>query len=114
MPAREPVSERACMPWSWIAMASSAALIRSPAVSSMSSSRGGGSGETLERQAHEIVGGVAHRRDHHDDVVAQLFRRDNALGTRLDAVRRRPLMSPRTSALRGPQRLLFHAASLMV
>ena len=46
MPACEPVSERACMPWSWIAIASSAALIRSPAVSSMSSSRGGGSGET--------------------------------------------------------------------
>ena len=46
MPACEPVSERACSPWSAIAMASSAALIRSPAVSSMSSSRGGGCGET--------------------------------------------------------------------
>ncbi len=51
MPACEPVSERACIPWSWMAMASSAALIRSPAVSSMSSSRGGGSGETCSARS---------------------------------------------------------------
>jgi hypothetical protein len=51
MPACDPVSDRACMPWSWMAMASSAALIRSPAVSSMSSSRGGGSGETWRRRS---------------------------------------------------------------
>ena len=51
MPACEPVSERACMPWSAMAIASSAALIRSPAVSSMSSSRGGGSGETCRARS---------------------------------------------------------------
>ena len=51
MPACDPVSDRACRPWSWIAMASSAALIRSPAVSSMSSSRGGGSGETCRARS---------------------------------------------------------------
>ena len=51
MPACEPVSDRACMPWSWMAMASRAALIRSPAVSSMSSSRGGGSGETCSARS---------------------------------------------------------------
>ena len=56
MPACEPVSDRACRPWSWMAMASRAALIRSPAVSSMSSSRGGGSGET--RRASSINSSV--------------------------------------------------------
>ena len=45
-PACEPVNERASTPSAWIAIASSAMLIRSPAVSSMSSSRAGGSGET--------------------------------------------------------------------
>src|SRR6476619_3817639 len=44
------------MPWSWMAMASSAALIRSPAVNSMSSSRGGGSGDT--RRARSISSSV--------------------------------------------------------
>ena len=45
-PAWEPVNERAVQPRSAIAMATSAIEIRSPAVSSMSSSRAGGSGET--------------------------------------------------------------------
>ena len=45
-PACEPVYERASYPRLWIAMASSAIEIRSPAVSSMSSSRPGGSGLT--------------------------------------------------------------------
>ena len=45
-PACEPVNERAVQPRSAIAMATSAIEIRSPAVSSMSSSRAGGSGET--------------------------------------------------------------------
>ena len=45
-PACEPVKERASKPRSLMAMASRAALIRSPAVSSMSSSRGRGFGET--------------------------------------------------------------------
>ncbi len=45
-PAWLPVNERADSPSDWIAMASSAIEMRSPAVSSMSSSRPGGSGDT--------------------------------------------------------------------
>ena len=45
-PACDPVNERASRPRLAIAMASSAIEIRSPAVSSMSSSRAGGSGLT--------------------------------------------------------------------
>ena len=45
-PACEPVNERASWPRVPIAIASSAIQMRSPAVSSMSSSRPGGSGET--------------------------------------------------------------------
>ena len=41
-PACEPVNERASWPRSWIAIASTAMEMRSPAVSSMSSSRAGG------------------------------------------------------------------------
>ncbi len=43
-PACEPVYDRASYPRLWMAMASSAMEIRSPEVSSMSSSRPGGSG----------------------------------------------------------------------
>ncbi len=50
-PACEPVNERALWP-SWaIAIASSAIEMRSPAVSSMSSSRGGGSGVTCSARS---------------------------------------------------------------
>ncbi len=45
-PAWLPVNDRALAPRFWIAMASSAIEMRSPAVSSMSSSRPGGSGDT--------------------------------------------------------------------
>ena len=45
-PAWLPVKERAVKPRSWMAMATRAIEIRSPAVMSMSSSRGGGSGLT--------------------------------------------------------------------
>ena len=45
-PAWEPVNDRALWPRLAIAIATSAIEIRSPAVSSMSSSRGGGSGVT--------------------------------------------------------------------
>jgi hypothetical protein len=45
-PACDPVKERADRPSDWMAMASRAIEMRSPAVSSMSSSRPGGSGET--------------------------------------------------------------------
>ena len=43
--------------------------------------------ETLEKGAFEVeqfVGGVTHRRDHHDDVVAGLLGLDDALGDPAD------------------------------
>ncbi len=55
-PACEPVNERAVAPRSLIAIASRAALIRSPAVSSMSSSRGRGCADT--RRARSIRSSV--------------------------------------------------------
>ena len=60
--------------------------MRSPAVSSMSSSRGGGSGRDLLGEVEQLVGGVAHRGDDDDDVVAGLAGVDDALGDPLDAV----------------------------
>ena len=45
-PACEPVNERAWAPSDSIAIATNALEMRSPAVSSMSSSRGGGTGHT--------------------------------------------------------------------
>ena len=50
-PACEPVKERAVKPRSEIAIATSAIEIRSPAVSSMSSSRAGGSGLTCSARS---------------------------------------------------------------
>ena len=69
-----------------MAMASSAADIRSPAVSSMSSSRGGGIGRDLLGEVEQLVGRVAHRGDDDDDVVAGLAGGDDPLGDPLDAV----------------------------
>ena len=63
-PAWEPVNERASCPRLAIAMASSAIEIRSPAVSSMSSSRGVRQRRDLLGEVDQLVGGVAHRRDH--------------------------------------------------
>ena len=51
IPACDPVNERACTPRVWMAMATSALEIRSPAVSSMSISRGGGAGETCSARS---------------------------------------------------------------
>ena len=51
MPACEPVSETACRPRSLMAMAQSAAVMRSPVESSMSISRGCGWGETSRASA---------------------------------------------------------------
>ena len=48
MPACEPVNDTASTPRRWIAIAVSAIEMRSPAVSSMSISRAGGSGLTAE------------------------------------------------------------------
>ena len=51
MPAWEPVNEIALAPSAEIAIATSALLIRSPAVSSMSISRGGGAGLTCSARS---------------------------------------------------------------
>ena len=83
-PACEPVNDRASKPWLAIAIASSAIEIRSPAVSSMSSSRGGGSGDDLLGEVDQVVGGVAHRRDDHDHVIAGAAGVDDPLGDALD------------------------------
>ncbi len=40
----------------------------------------------LLSQVQQVVGGVAHRRDHHDDVVALLFGLDDAFGDAADPV----------------------------
>ena len=70
MPDWLPVKLIASPPSSRIAIDSSAIEMRSPAVSSMSSSRRSGFGETCLASAEQIVGGVAHRRHDDDDVVA--------------------------------------------
>ena len=85
-PACEPVNERAWAPSDSIAMATSALEIRSPAVSSMSSSRGRRGRADLLGQVHQVVGGVPHRGDHHDDVVPLLLGRDDALGDAADPI----------------------------
>ena len=74
IPACEPVSEIASAPRSWIAIAASAHEIRSPTEISMSSSRGFGRGGDLVGEADEVVGRVAHRREHGDDAVAGRLR----------------------------------------
>ena len=81
-PAWLPVKERASWPRSSIAMASSAMEMRSPAVSSMSSSRAGGQRRDLLGEVEQLVGGVAHGGDDHDDVVAGLAGVDDAAGRR--------------------------------
>ena len=71
-PACDPVNDRASAPSAEMAIATSALEIRSPEVSSMSSSRAGGDGDDLLGEVDQLVGGVAHRRDDDDDVVAVL------------------------------------------
>ena len=67
-------------------MASSAIEIRSPAVSSMSSSRPRRQRADLLGEVEQLVGGVAHRRHDDHDVVAGLAGVDDALGDPLDAL----------------------------
>ena len=102
MPACEPVNERAWAPSAWIAIATSALEMRSPAVSSMSISRGGGAGRDLLGEVEQLVGGVAHGGDHHDDVVALFAGADDPLGDLLDPIRVLAPTIRRTSARRGP------------
>jgi hypothetical protein len=65
-PACEPVNERAENPRSEIAIATSAIEIRSPAVISMSSSRGGGSGLTswARSSSSSVVSPIAETTTH--------------------------------------------------
>ena len=86
IPACEPVNETAGSPRSMIAMHSSAAEMRSPAVSSMSISRSGGFAGHVVGEALEVVGGLAHRRDHHDDVVAVAPGAHDVVGDGPDAI----------------------------
>ena len=69
-----------------MAIASSAIEMRSPAVSSMSSSRPRRQRADLLGEVEQLVGGVAHRRHGDDDVVAGLAGVDDALGDPLDAL----------------------------
>ena len=67
-------------------MQSSAIEMRSPAVSSMSISRPRGSLGDVVGEAHEVVGGLAHRRDHDHDVVARAAGAHDVLGDGPDAI----------------------------
>ena len=86
IPACEPVNDTAGTPRSMIAMQSSAIEMRSPAVSSMSISRPCGLARHVVGEAHEVVGGLAHRRDHDDDVVAVAPGAHDVVGDGPDAV----------------------------
>ena len=100
MPDWLPVKLIASPPSSRIAIDSSAIEMRSPAVSSMSSSRRSGLGDTCLARREQIVGRVAHRRDDDDDVVPVALRAHHALGDLLDARRRRRRWSRRISGRR--------------
>jgi len=55
-----------------------------------------GIGRDLLRELEELVGRVAHRRNHHDDVVSGLARAHHAIGDEPDA---RDIGNARTSVL---------------
>src|SRR5262249_15668108 len=80
-----PVKLIASPPSSRIAIESSAIEMRSPADSSMSSSRRSGAGEVgggggALGGGGELVGGAPHGGDHDDDISPFAFRANNALG----------------------------------
>ena len=83
-PACEPVNERASYPRLWIAMASSAMEIRSPGGEQHVQLAARRQRADLVGQVEQLVGGVAHRGDHHDHVVAGLAGGDDPLGHPLD------------------------------
>ena len=86
-PACDPVNDRASMPRVAIAIASSAIEIRSPEVSSMSSSRPGGAGLTrLARSiSSSVVSPIAETTT--TTWLPASLRGDDALGYALDALR---------------------------
>ena len=104
IPACEPVNEIASRPRSLIAIETSAIEIRSPAVSSMSISRGCGSVETCARELDELVGRVAHRRDDDADLVPGRGRLDDAARDALDLARGARRRCRRTSGRSRPRR----------
>ena len=85
-PACEPVYERASYPRLWMAIASSAIEMRSPDGEQHVELAARRHRAHLVREVEQLVGRVAHRRHHHDDVVAGLAGRDDALGDPLDAL----------------------------
>src|SRR4030095_507182 len=87
IPAWDPVNDLAVTPRSAMAMASSDIEMRSPAVSSMSISRGGGSGDTrLARAIRPSVGSPTADPAHHAVVPGERGG-DHALGDTPDARR---------------------------
>ena len=84
-------------------MASSAMEIRSPAVSSMSSSRPGGSSVIWLARSSSSSVRVAHRGDDDDDVVAVLLRARRSARRHASCARRRRRRNRRTSGRRGPR-----------
>ena len=86
-----------------MAIASSAIEIRSPAVSSMSSSRPGGSSVIWLARSSSSSVRVAHRGDHDDDVVAVLLGARRSARRHASCARRRRRRNRRTSGRRGPR-----------
>ncbi len=86
IPACEPVSEIARWPRSLIAIAHSAHEMRSPVESSMSISRGSGVVETSSADGDQLVGRLAARGEHGDDLLALLARLDDPARGALDAL----------------------------
>ena len=84
-------------------MASSAIEIRSPAVSSMSSSRPGGSSVIWLARSSSSSVRVAHRGDHDDDVVAVLLGGRRSARRHASCALRTRRRIRRTSGRRGPR-----------
>src|SRR5260370_28140454 len=86
IPDWEPVKLTAGTCRSFRAMARRAMAMRSPAESSMSSSRRDGFGLTSRARARRSVRGVAHRGDHHHDVLAGGSGAGHLVGHLADAI----------------------------
>ena len=94
MPDWLPVKLIASPPSSRIAIESSAIEMRSPADSSMSSSRRSGLRRHLLGHRQQLVGRVAHRGDHDDDVVPLRAGPHHALGDVLELSTSATLLPP--------------------
>ena len=85
-PACEPVNDRACAPSESMAIATSALEMRSPDGQQHVHLARRRRRADLPGQVEQVIGGVAHRGDHDDDVVALLLGLDDALGDAADPV----------------------------